>query len=415
MKNHWIGLLDCNNFFVSCERLFRPELRDKPVVVLSSNDGCVVARSQEVKDMGVLMGVPYFKIKDTLKNKDVTVFSSHLTLYRDISRRVFSVMRSEMDVVEQYSIDEAFFTVKFGSEDVLDRLKNVVEKQVGIPVSIGLAKTKTIAKYANLLAKKQSGIMHLNHDKWDSIRHTVPLSAIWGVGGKSEIKYNKYGLNTVEDLVSLDKDRVSTLFGINGIRLQEELSGNAVYTFSAKSEPQKSILSSRSFKDTSESFSVLADAVAYHVRHTAKDLRSMQMETSSIRVSIQPSRYGDFLLRGGSKEAVLTQSSSDSLNLLKVANGLLCELFEEGVPYKKVGVTLSSLSPANHGQNTLFAKDKNSNNSKLMGVIDSLNIKADREVVLIGSHLESKKWKTRVDSKSQAYTTNWKEVLEVKA
>ena len=414
-KEPWIGVLDCNNFFVSCERLFRPDLVGKPVVVLSSNDGCVVARSQEIKDMGVPMGVPYFKIKDTLKKEGATTFSSHFSLYRDVSRRVFQVMRKELEIVEQYSIDEAFFAIDSNPKGVAKRLKNAVEKEVGIPVSVGIGKTKTQAKFASTIAKKEEGVCVLNEALWQSFLEDIPLAKIWGIGGKMELRYKKHGLETVADLTNTDESRIAQLFGVNGVRLQQELKGFSVFKVGHIHEPQKSILSSRSFRNSTTEFTVLADAVAYHVRHAMADLRSMKMKTSVIRVSIRPSRHGDFLLRGGTKEAFLTVPSNDSIELLKVANDLLKELFEEGVPYKKAGVMISNFISEDFKQENLFESENKGISEGLMSVIDHLNSRKGKEVVLLGSRLRSSGWQTKVEVKSPSYTTRWSDIANVKA
>jgi len=411
----WIGLLDCNNFFVSCERLFRPDLVGKPVVVLSSNDGCVVARSQEVKDIGVLMGVPYFQIKDTLKKAGAITFSSHFALYRDISRRVFEVMREELDIVEQYSIDEAFFQLDEEPEAVVWRVKQAVEWQVGIPVSVGIARTKTQAKYANSLAKKGNGVCLLDGPGWEAVVSNILLRQIWGVGGQMELQYKRNSLTTVAELVAADTSRIAKLFGVGGVRLQQELKGISVFKLGQKIEPQKSIMSSRSFRDPATDIEVLADAVAYHVRHAVADLRAMNMKASRISVSIRPSRHGDFLLRGGSKEAVLSAPSNDTIELLGAAHELLEQLYESGVPYKKAGITLSRLMPAGGEQGTLFTTGTNTNSQALMAVVDTLNTRAGKEAVLLGSRLRTASWQSRVEAESPAYTTRWSDLVSVKA
>ncbi|MCA9357039.1 Y-family DNA polymerase [Candidatus Nomurabacteria bacterium] len=414
----WIGVLDCNNFFVSCERLFRPDLRNKPVVVLSSNDGCVVARSQEVKDMNVPMGVPYFKIKDTLKKADSTTFSSHFALYRDISRRVFEVMRDELENVEQYSIDEAFFLFK-GSEkavsELAKRVRAAVELQVGIPVSVGVGYSKTQAKYANFLAKKSKGVCVLNSRKWLKIAPEVPLSRLWGVGRRLDLNYKKHGLLTVADVLTADNSRLDQLFGIVGMRLKQELSGVAIYGFEGRIDVKQSITSSRSFGNTTNDLPVLADALAYHTRHALVDLRAMARYVSVVTVSIGTSRYGDFLLKGRSKKIFLEKPTNDTLVVLKEVNKALVELFESGVPYKKAGVTLSQFSPIDAYQNSLFSNNNESVTQSLMPVLDSINLKAGREVVLVGSRLQSNNWQSLSDSKSPAYTTRWKDLFTVKA
>lgn len=417
MQNQWIGLLDCNNFFVSCERLFRPDLMGKPVIVLSNNDGCVVARSQEVKDIGVLMGVPYFHIKDIVKKHHISVFSSHFSLYRDISRRVFSVMREDLERVEQYSIDEAFFTLRDvdNPEEIAQRMKLVVERKVGIPVSVGVSHTKTQAKYANDVAKKNNGVKILDRFDWTALTPQMKLVDIWGVGGKMELRFKRHGLHTVAEFLAADPARIERLFGINATRLQLELQGTVVFPLHHRVGPQQSIMSTRSFSKSTENKSIVADAVAYHVRHAVEDLRGMGMLARSIRIIALPSRHGDFFMRGGTKEALLPAPSGDTIEFLKVANLLLEDLFEQGVPYKKAGVVLSELISGVRNQTSLFEYTNTQKYAELMTVIDNLNAKGGREVVLLGSHLRSDVWQSRSETRSPAYTTRWSDIATVKA
>jgi DNA polymerase V len=413
MKDTWIGLLDCNNFFVSCERLFRPDLAGKPVVVLSGNDGCIVARSQEVKDMGIPMGVPYFQVKDILKKAETTTFSSHFALYRDISRRVFSVMREELDLVQQYSVDEAFFLCDPADQGLAVRVKQAVERQVGIPVSLGIAPTKTLAKHANTYAKKGTGVHFLDSENWQEDSKAVPLASIWGVGGQMEMRYKEHNIRSVHDLLSADASRVERIFGVHGVRLQLELSGVSALPFTQKSEPQKSIMSSRSFgKETSDA-SIIHDAVAYHVRHVLQDLRSMNSKSKSIRVSVRPSRHGDYLLRGGSKEAVFAVPTDNTLEVMKIAKELTLSLMEDDVLYKKVGVVLSGFTSNEVSQESLFPDVVAAKTSALMPIIDLLNKRLGKDAVSIGKHQNTQKWQPLSELKSPSYTTQWDDLKRV--
>lgn len=406
----WIGVLDCNNFFVSCERLFRPDLQNKPVVVLSSNDGCVVARSQEVKDIGVPMGVPYFQVKDILQKHGTTTFSSHFALYRDLSRRVFEVVRDKLDTIEQYSVDEAFFTLFDTPAEGVWEVKRVVEQRVGIPVSIGVARTKTQAKYASTLAKKGGGVTVLSPAAWRELTPDIHLSEIWGVGGKLARQYKAHKLNTVADLLAVPTDRAEQLFGVVGVRLQQELLGQPVFPVTTQHPKQKSIMSSRSFCKKTTDFAVLADAVAYHVRHAAADLRAMGLQAQVVRVSIRPSSHGDFILRGGSKEAVLVAPSNDSIELLRVAQELCTTLYEPGVPYQKAGVVLSGLRESSCQQASLFTEEAPIVSTVLWQVVDAINQRTKQETIQIGTRLRTESWASRHAARSPAYTTRWADV-----
>jgi DNA polymerase V len=413
----WIGLLDCNNFFVSCERLFRPDLQKTPVVVLSSNDGCVVARSKEIKDKGIGMGVPYFHIKDTLKDIQAVAFSSHFALYRDISRRVFEVMKRELDIVEQYSIDEAFFYLTGDRDQVMVRIseiKDMVEREVGIPVSIGVARSKTQAKYASTVAKKGAGLFVLSSTTQAEALVTTKLADIWGVGARSAENFKEHGLIAVSDLLKLQRRQITNLFGVHGERLWLELQGIPAGHGVRRQGSQQSILSSRSFKNVSSDKSVLKDAVAYHVRHAAEDLRSMHLKTGCIQVMLGTSRHGDYFMQGGSEITLFTTPTSDSFELLKAADALVERLFKPGVPYKKTGILLQNFTPDTVEQLNFFEDSKESKTNDLMPVIDALNKRVGAGTLLVGSHLKTSAWESSRESRSPAYTTNWNDIAKVK-
>lgn len=414
----WVALLDCNNFFVSCERLFRPDLKGKPVMVLSSNDGCVVARSQEIKDMGVPMGVPIFQIKDSLKDKNVTTFSSHFALYRDISRRVFEVLRREVQTIEQYSIDEAFFTL-CGPHEVVEArataLKDTIEREVGVPVSISVARSKTIAKYASSLAKRTNGIKVLANEEWRILQNKVELGEIWGVGSKTSQTFKAKGLVTVADFAKLEERTVKTLFGVLGERLQNEFKGMFTASLTRSLEPQKSILHTRSFRETTTDIEVLKDAVAYHLREATEDLRSMGFLTKALTVYLGTSRYGDYLLQGGSKSLILQTPTSDTFTLIREAMLVVDELYIAAVPYKKAGVLLTDFSPILSRQMSLFEEKKEAKTKELMPMLDAVNKKIGKGSVVLGTRLKEVRWQSSQLKRSPAYTTNWKDIAKVKA
>ena len=414
----WIGLIDCNNFFVSCERLFRPDLKDKPVVVLSSNDGCVVARSQEIKDKGIPMGMPYFQVKDIIKDIQATTFSSNFALYRDVSHRVFEVVRREFEDMIQYSVDEAFFTIQ-GNEEALQKriveLKLKVEKEVGIPVSIGVALSKTLAKYASTVAKKTSGTYILTPDEWNKKTTTVHLRDLWGVGFRSAETYKSHGLHFVSDVLQLERRTVSELFGVVGVRLWQELQGVPSIALSKGLDTQHSILHSRSFKATTNDILAIKDAVAYHVREASEDLRQQGLKARVLQVSLGTSRHGDYFLQGGAREAYFALPTNDIFELLRIAAALVDALYKAGVPYKKAGVLLYDFVPVNIEQLTMFATPEEEKTRFLTPMIDALNTKLGKgSKVLVGTYLKAKDWQTSQALKSPAYTTSWKDIKEVK-
>lgn len=364
------------------------------------------------------MGVPYFKVKDIIKDNDAILFSSHFALYRDLSRRVFEVMRSELEVVQQYSIDEAFFTFT-GSEAEAQmeavRLKDIIETKLGLPVSVAFAPSKTLAKYANTVAKKTTGTKVLSLTEWSTITAKVKLSEIWGIGRQMSLRFEQHNLRTVADLLTADSSRISKLFGVNGERLRSELQGIQTTSVVTEREVQQSIMSTRSFKEVATEKAVLADAIAYHTRHIAEDLRAMEMLAVRLRISIQPSRYSDFVLQGSSEEVVLETPTNNTIELLQVAESLLEQAFKHGVPYKKAGVYVSSLIPESMAQGNLFGDKEDTAKSRLMDVLDTLNAKAGRELVSVGSRLRASVWQARKDLVSPAYTTKWTDVAKVKA
>lgn len=415
----YIGVIDGNNFFVSCERLFRPDLVGKPVLVLSSNDGCVVARSQEVKDMGIVIGVPLFKIKDIVKDKAITTFSSNFTLYRDISHRVFSVVKELLPDKEQYSIDEAFFTLEAATvceaTEKLTAIKQVIEMRVGIPVSIGLALTKTQAKYASKLAKKSGGVAVLDTVAWLALAADIPLQAIWGVGGALQRRYKAAGLMTVLDMINCPLPRLTTLFGVVGSRLQMELRGVVAYPVTTLTKPAQSSTSSRSFKNTSTDKAVIQDAVAYHVRQVVADLIEHKQQAGKLSVLVTASRHGDYVLRGGVETMVFTPKTADLLVIMKAAMSLVEALYEPGVPFKKVGVVVADLSSVYGAQPSLFIDERTPTTSPITDVVIELNKRFGIETIQVGKHSKHVQWQSRHEQVSPAYTTQWTHIAIVKA
>ena len=411
----YIGLLDCNNFFVSCERLFRPDLANKPVIVLSSNDGCAVARSNEVKELGVPMGVPYFQVKKELEAADCAVFSSNFTLYRDISRRVMDTLKAEVSEAEQYSVDEAFFELSGSETEVkaeIARLKVLIQKEVGVPVSIGVARTKTIAKYASEKEKRGTGLCVLVGADWQAVIPELPLAQIWGVGGKTAQKFSENGLRTVADFLQTDTERLQTLFGVHGVRLQAELTERSVYRLGDRANvKQQSIMSTRSFAKELTERSKLEEAAAYHVTQVAKELRQKGLQARSITVSLRTNRHGDWLLHGGSETHFLTLPSNDTRTLLQAARTLIESLYDPKVPYKKAGVVVSGLEAEAGETGSLFPGK--SDDSELMKTMDRLNDQFGPQAIQVGLIRAGSGIFSRSESRSPHYTTDWQQLPSV--
>ncbi len=416
----YLALLDCNNFFVSCERLFRPDLLGKPVVVLSSNDGCVIARSKEIKDKGIPMGVPYFQIKDTLKEIKGIVFSSHLALYRDISRRVFEVVRVQFPDLELYSIDECFLSFESERpEEVALSLKREVERLVGVPVSVGVAFSKTQAKYQNTIAKKTNGVAVLSQSEWMKESTSIRLSEIWGVGPNRFREFSSKGVITVADLLAMAQSDVGRLFGLEGVRLQGELKGENVFALEGTRPLQKSIMNTRSFGDTCTDINVLENAIKYHVFQGVKDLETMGLLATSLRVMLAPSRHGDFALHGASSEATFSSPTGNLFLVQKVALELLLACYKKEIPYKKAGVILSGLVKKESKTLSLFSFEsdqKDLTTNLLSQTILAINKKHGQASLQLGFGRESNKvWQGRSSALSPSYTTKWTELRIVRS
>ncbi|MEX0933618.1 MAG: SOS mutagenesis and repair protein UmuC, partial [Candidatus Paceibacterota bacterium] len=391
-KETYIALIDCNNFFVSCERIFRPDLRKKPVTVLSNNDGCVVARSNEVKALGIPMGVPYFQVKETLAREGVTVFSGNFSLYGDISRRIMALIEKSVDEIEIYSIDEAFAELhadEARSYEQAREIKKAIEMGTGVPVSLGIAHTKTLAKLAGEYAKKNpvnKGIYVINELNRETHLKENDISEIWGIGGQTSIKLRTYGITTADGLATSSDQWIRATLGLGGLRIAHELRGEKMLLRDTCVKSKKSILSSRSFgKKTSERRDV-EEAVATHVTNAARKMRREGCGAGFISVFIRSARRGGVRGTTSSGFRTLISSTIDTLALIRYAHILLSELYKEEVIYEKAGVLLSNLTPVEHIPSaSLFETLESTNREKLMQTIDSLEKKYGNNIVFSGA------------------------------
>ncbi len=412
----YVGLVDCNNFFVSCERLFRPELKRRPVVVLSSNDGCVVARSEEIKDKGIPMGVPFFQIKDTLSDMGAVTFSGNHRLYRDISQRVLYVVRSRIDYVEQYSIDEAFFSVDSSiAYQVAEDLKRQIEKEVGIPVSIGVSLNRTLAKYATGKAKKSSGVSVLSHKDWQKERCDVLLRKIWGVGGARASSFSRLGIHTVADLLSLPQGQIRKEFGLPGEELYLELSGENRHLMPVADSLPKTMMSTASLPKEIKDRLLLHEAAFLHLHDLFMGLKNKQLLAGRIRLLLLPSRYGSYAFYGTSLEEVLLSPTNDLRALNKALEGLFSRSYQSGVPYKKVGVVLGEIRSENEKNVQIFS-DPNEN-SDISDLIYKINHNLGSNILRAGAFVKGDQGGQISPSstlRSPSYTTKWTELPTVK-
>lgn len=425
MKNEFIAVIDCNNFFVSCERVFRPDLEGKPVMVLSSNDGCAVARSQEVKDMAIPMGIAVFEIKDIIKDKEIVLFSSNFTLYRDFSRRVFAIVKSAFTHFEQYSIDEAFIYLgaidKRSAVKQAIALKQTIFKQTGIPVSIGIGHTKTQAKLASTNAKRDPlGTFVCDEEWWSKNANEVAIGDIWGVGRQLRERYQKHGIYTVADLRQAPASSLQSFGGVVSTRLQLELSSNVVYKVEPSNKLPKSVISSRSFGTAVTEKSVLLSALTHHLHSVVADLEDQKLVAATVSIYLEERREAD-RRKYKTLKIPLDLPTRNITVLLREMYALMDINFTKS-DYKKAGVMAGGLMQEHYVPQTLFdSVDANKQSISRSGVSTAhalmyeLQKKFKNGAMTIGTNNRKTQWKSRQERCSPAYTTDWSKLCVVKA
>ena len=401
-----IALIDCNSFYVSCERLFNPKIRKKPVVVLSNNDGCIVSRSNEAKALGIKMGEPYFKAKDIIVKNNVYVFSSNYSLYGDLSRRVMRTLKRFNSDIEVYSIDEAFIDLSnFPDnevENVAQEIRSTVLQWTGIPTSIGIAKTKTLSKVANHIAKKkQSGVTSLiGVENIDPILEKVDINDVWGVGRQLTKFYHKNGIYNAKQLKNKSNTWIKKNSNVLGSRTAMELRGISCIDIEKTTSKRKSCVVSRSFGQRVEKFQELKEAVAGYCLNASEKIRSESLIAKSITVFIRTSpfqsRFGHY---SNSKTIDFPIATNNSIEIVKTALTALESIFKNGYRYQKAGVMLSNLSESTNSKN-LFSSEKDEKISCLMRSIDNTNYRYGRSTLSLASAGVHKRW----NSKRQHYS-----------
>jgi DNA polymerase V len=401
-----IALIDCNSFYVSCERLFNPKIRKKPVVVLSNNDGCIVSRSNEAKALGIKMGEPYFKAKDIIIKNNVQVFSSNYSLYGDMSRRVMRTLKRFNSDIEIYSIDEAFIDLSnFPDnevENVAQEIRATVLQWTGIPTSIGIAKTKTLSKVANFIAKKkQSGVTNfIGVENIDSLLEKVDINDVWGVGKQLTKFYHKNGIYNAKQLKNKSNTWIKKSSNVLGSRTAMELRGIACIDLEKTKSKRKSCVVSRSFGQRIEKYQELKEAVAGYCLNASEKIRSESLIAKSITVFIRTSPFQSrFGYYSNSKTIDFPIATSDSIEIVKAALTILESIFKNGYRYQKAGVLLSGLSEATNDKN-LFSTEKDEKIKCLMKSIDNTNYRYGRSTLSLASAGVQKKW----NSKRQHYS-----------
>ena len=425
------AIIDCNSFYCSCERLFRPELDTKPVVVLSNNDGCIISRSDEAKEIGVGMAGPYFLAKPLIEKYNVATFSSNYNLYGDMSKRVMDTLRTILgdQNVEVYCVDEAFLDLsEFKNKDLFNvglYIRETVEQWTGIKVSVGLAPTKVLCKVANHLAKKykertQCVVVLDTKEKIEKALQATPVNEVWGIGRQYADKLKE--LNAVYTALDLSKKSAAwaykNLGGVVGSRMIKELNAEPALEIAKQQlTVKKMIASTRMFGHTVSSKNDIKEAVATYTSRAAEKLRRQKSAATIISVFVvtkEPSNEGRF--RHGntiSHYAILPVATCATNELIKVATGIVDKIFLKDKQYKKAGVMLSGLVPDETIQANLFVEEKNNGKRMLMEMIDNINFSLRDDVIKFAASGTKRDWKMRVEMRSPRYTTRWEEMYEV--
>ena len=421
-----IALVDCNNFYVSCERVFRPDLIGKPVAVFSNNDGCVVARSKEVKDLGVKMGVPLFQIQQLVNQHQIKLFSSNYTLYADMSARVMSILEEFAPNMEVYSIDEAFLDLTgVCHKDPIaygHRIRKVVFQATGIPVCVGMGPTKTLAKLANFAAKKwqkTEGVLDLSETmRREKLMRIVPVGEVWGIGSRTSAKLNQLGIHTVWDLAIQPSKRIQAQFNVVVARTVLELNGVPCMELEEIAPNKQEIVCSRSFSRRLTDYRELSEALAEFCSRAAEKLRRQQSVTGCITIFIRTSPFNPKEPQYQRAASVkLDAATQDTRTIIATANRMLKELFKAGYGYQKCGVQLSQLQPKSApGQLELFDfvdSDLPAENRPLMEAMDRINRRFPKSISVAATGFD-KSWKPKAERVSPRYTTDWRELVCVK-
>ncbi len=417
-----IALIDVNNFYVSCERVFNPKLVGKPVVVLSNNDGCAVARSNEVKALGVPMGAPWFKMKDLAKQHGIIALSSNYALYADMSNRVMSILRQFSPDQEVYSIDESFLDLSgFAKRDLVkygQQMRHQILKWTGLPVCVGIGPTKTMAKLANHCAKKRpvfNGVCNFNDlpaGELDQLLSTIEVGEIWGVGRRLAPRLQALGYHSVLDLKRANPEALRQQFSVVMEKTIRELNGTVCIELEEVMPAKKQILSSRSFGQPVRDYNSLAESITLYMSRAAEKLRRQQSFSGSVHVYIRTSPFKpDDPFYSNGMTIPLPTPTDDSRQLVNIALWILKQIYKPNYNYAKAGVMLSELVPAQGVQTDLFSQiQANPKSTQLMHTIDSINHRLGKESIKLASEGFKRPWKMRQENKSPAYTTRWSDL-----
>ena len=416
-----IGLVDCNSFYVSCERLFNPKIRRKPVVVLSNNDGCIISRSNEAKALGIKMGEPYFKAKDIIIKNNVQVFSSNYSLYGDLSRRVMRTLKRFNSDIEIYSIDEAFMDLSNFPDKEIEKvgkeIRATILKWTGIPTSIGIAKTKTLSKVANHIAKKTKvGVTNLiGIENLDPILEKIEINDVWGVGRQLTKFYQKNGVYNAKQLKNKSNTWIKKCSNVLSSRTAMELRGIPCIELEKTTTKRKSCVVSRSFGKRVENFQELKEAVASYCLNASEKLRSENLIAKALTVFVRTSPFQRNLnYYSNSKTIDFPIATNNSIETVKAAISILESIYKDGCRYQKAGVMFSGLSDEKNKEN-LFTSEKDEKINKLMRSIDKTNFRFGRRTLSIASAGIQKRWFMKREHSSKIDTADFYCMPTIKA
>ncbi len=411
-KKNKVALIDCNSFYVSCERLFNPKINDKPVVVLSNNDGCVISRSTEAKKIGIKMGEPYFKVKELVKRNNVYIFSSNYALYGDISRRVMKTLKSFSDKIEIYSIDEAFVDLSHIGENEVENYGKEIRKRIlkwtGIPTSVGISNTKTLSKVANHIAKKnKTGVTYLKENIDESLKN-FHISDIWGVGKQLSKLYIKNGIDTAYKLKNISNSWVKKSTNVLGAKTVMELRGVSCINLETQETKRKSCCVSRSFGKKVTSLEKLKESITTHCLNAAEKIRNDNQTARAITIYIRTSPFDkNRKYYSNSISIDLPISTSNSLELVKKAIDGLKKIYKCGYFYQKAGIVLSKLNENSEKEFNLLAPIMENKSQTLMKAIDFTNAKYGRNAISIAQAGINNTWKMRKKYSSKIDTASF--------
>ena len=417
MKKKIFALIDCNAFYVSCERVFNPKLNNKPVVALSNNDGCIIARSKEAKALGIKMGVPLFKVKDIVERENVIVFSSNYTLYADMSRRVMNIISEFAPSIEVYSIDEAFIeltNMNVDYESYVRQMRKVILQYTGIPVSIGIASTKTLTKVANHIAKDDEsleGVCSLiQHKNLDQVLEDTNVTDVWGVGRQLSKKLIANGIFNAKLLKNCEDEWVRKMMSVNGLKTVSELREISCLDLEETSATRKSCCTTRSFGKPLVNLDDIEQAVTTFARRATERIRGENLTASTVSVFLRTNPFDRNRYYSNSSTTTLSYPTYDTIQIVKTALQLTKIIFRENYKYKKAGVLLSGFYEKGTETKDLFSETRY-RSPKLMSAVDQINERYGSDTIQIATECQMGKWKQKRKNCTQSYTTQLDNVL----